>query len=146
MERVLISPISGLDERLAPLRDEATRDGFGFVGRLVKDWSSGSNTFNRPGERLVGALRGDQLLGFCGLNRDPYSAQSAVGRLRHLYVSRSEREKGIGSALVRHLLEEARKAFKIVRLRTDTSEAARFYERLGFERTREKGASHIWMP
>jgi ribosomal protein S18 acetylase RimI-like enzyme len=53
-----------------------------------------------------------------------------------------ERKHGIGRTLVRFLLEEARAAFVIVRLRTDTSEAAHFYERLGFMKVDLGNASH----
>jgi GNAT superfamily N-acetyltransferase len=138
------TPITGLDARLRPLEDEAARDGLRFVARLASDWASGSNTFSRPGEHLVGVVRGDGLIGFCGLNRDPYATQSDVGRLRHLYVSKRERQKGVGAALVRHLLEKARGTFRIVRLRTDTPQAALFYQRLGFARNQEQDASHTF--
>ncbi|MBV9564911.1 MAG: GNAT family N-acetyltransferase [Bradyrhizobium sp.] len=122
------------------------RNGFNFVARLLRDWVSGSNTFSQPDERLVEAFREDRLVGFCGLNRDPYTAQSAAGRLRHLYVSRMARQSGAGSPLVRHLLGEARGVFKIVRLRSDSREAARFYEHLRFRRAEEESATHLWMP
>jgi adenylate kinase family enzyme/GNAT superfamily N-acetyltransferase len=139
-----LTSISALDARLAPLNEQAIREGFQFVARLVNDWASGSNTFSEPGERLVGAFRDDELLGICGLNRDPYAAQSGVGRLRHLYVKKAERQRGIGFALVGNFLEEARGIFRIIRLRTDTPEAAIFYERLGFRRTLEENATHVW--
>jgi GNAT superfamily N-acetyltransferase len=135
--------ITGQDERLAPLNAEADGDGYRFVARLVDDWASGSNRFDQPGERLIAAVREGLLLGVCGLNHDPYTRQSGVGRLRHLYVCRSGRRSGIASALVRQLLEEARGIFTIVRLRT-TPEAALFYDRLGFGRTEQENASHIW--
>jgi GNAT superfamily N-acetyltransferase len=138
-----ILPITGVDARLAPLSEEAARDGFRFIERLTRDWASGSNTFSRPGERLIAAIRGSQIIGVCGLNRDPYTGESGVGRLRHLYVMKSEREQGAGRALVRLLLEEARATFVIVRLRTDTLQAARFYERLGFVKTEEENATHV---
>ena len=56
---------------------------------------------------------------------------------------KSEREQGAGRALVRLLLEEARATFVIVRLRTDTPQAARFYERLGFVKAEEENATHV---
>jgi N-acetylglutamate synthase-like GNAT family acetyltransferase len=137
-------PITGLDVRLVRLREEAAREGFRLVTRLIDDWASRSNTFDQPGERLIGAVRAGELLGFCGLNRDPFVAQSDVGRLRHLYVTKAERRSGIGTALVLHLLHDARGAFRIVRLRTGTVEATLFYEGLGFRRTQEDSATHVW--
>jgi GNAT superfamily N-acetyltransferase len=104
---------------LASLNDEAVRDGFLFVERLMKDWLSGLNRFSQPGERLVGATRDGKLLGVCGLNRDPYVIESRIGRLRHLYVKRSERNQGLGSALVEYLLRDEGAAFAMVRLRTE---------------------------
>jgi GNAT superfamily N-acetyltransferase len=124
------------------MNEEARREGFRFIARLINNWVSGSNRFNQLGERLIGAICENRLIGVCGLNRDPYTEEAGVGRLRHLYVTRSERKHGIGRTLVRFLLEEARAAFVIVRLRTDTSEAALFYERLGFMTVDLENASH----
>jgi hypothetical protein len=41
------------------------------------------------------------------------------------------------------LLQEARGVFTIIRLQT-TPDAALFYERVGFRRTDEENASHVW--
>jgi len=136
-------PISGVDARPAPLNDEAFHEGFGFVARLMEDWTTGSNTFSQAGERLIGAVREGRLLGVCGLNRDPYVTESGVGRLRHLYVKKAERHRGISSALVRHLVEQARGTFRIVRLRAGTPQAAAFYEAMGFTGTADDNASHV---
>jgi GNAT superfamily N-acetyltransferase len=94
-----ILPITGLDVRLAPLNEEADRDGFRFIERLIRDWASGSNRFDGPGERLIAAIRENRVIGICGLNCDPYTDESRVGRLRHLYVRRSDRRRGIGRRL-----------------------------------------------
>jgi GNAT superfamily N-acetyltransferase len=66
-----------------------------------------------------------------------------VGRLRHLYVRQDARRNGIGSALVRLILDEAKGAFQFVRLRTDTPEAAEFYAQLGFTSVNDATASHM---
>ena len=76
-----LTAITGLDEGLAPLREEADRDGHRFVTRLVNDWASGVNRFDAPGEHLMAAVRNGLVLGVCGLNRDPYTAETGVGRL-----------------------------------------------------------------
>ena len=49
---------------------------------------------------------------------------------------------GIGSILVARLLEHASADFHVVRLSTDSAEAARLYERLGFERCQAPRQSH----
>lgn len=79
----------------------------------------------------------------CGLNRDPYVSGAGVARPRHLYVAQSMRRRGIASALLRRLLRDARGAFEIVRLRTDSDAAAAFYARHGFDAAPSEGASHV---
>ena len=126
------------------LRSEAIGHGHRFVDRLIEDWIAGSNRFERPGERFLGAFAKDELVGVCGLNRDPYVEQDTIGRLRHLYVLAPARRCGVGAALVHWLLDDARGVFDAVRLRT-TPEAAAFYLRLGFVPVEDKTASHVMM-
>lgn len=135
-----LAPLTLPQPGLGALRDAAEAEGFGFVQRLMRDWESGANRFARPGEQLVGAFDGVRLLGFAGVNQDPYLRQAGVGRLRHLYVSPGQRGRGIGTALVRHLLRSA--AFYRLRLRTDTAAAAAFYLRLGFHPVADETATH----
>ncbi|WP_426530390.1 GNAT family N-acetyltransferase [Bradyrhizobium sp. McL0615] len=142
MNRIEITRLHELPSVIEPLRTDAARQGFRFVERLVSDWTSGANTFGQPGERILGAFTDAMLVGVGGLNRDPYAADPAVGRIRHLYVRSDHRRSGIGRAMVDHLLNEARLTFSQVRLRTDTEEAARFYLRCGFSPRNEPTASH----
>jgi len=109
----------------------------------LRGWSMTGPPARTDSICLVALIGEDLVLGVCGLNRDPYTRESGVGRLRHLYVRKSERRSGIASALVRDLLEQAGGSFAIVRLQT-TSDAAMFYERLGFRKTEQENASHIW--
>jgi GNAT superfamily N-acetyltransferase len=138
-----IAPATALHPGMELLRTEAIDEGFLFVDRLVRDWTSGSNRFDLPGERLLGAFAGETLIGVCGINRDPTIDQDGIGRLRHLYVRECARRRGVASALVRRLLDEASNAFRIVRLRTATSEAAAFYLRHGFVPLQDQTASHV---
>jgi hypothetical protein len=39
---------------------------------------------HRPGEALFVARVGERVVGVCGLNVDPYTAEPRVGRVRHL--------------------------------------------------------------
>jgi N-acetylglutamate synthase-like GNAT family acetyltransferase len=137
-----IEPIDGGHPGLTALAEEALSEGFRFVERLIADWHSGSNRFARPGERLLGAFWSGELVGVCGLNRDPYTDRHDVGRLRHLYVRKTDRHRGIGAALVQQLLKGASPPFTLIRLRTNTTEAAAFYERLGFRAVGERTATH----
>jgi GNAT superfamily N-acetyltransferase len=117
-------------------------EGFLFVDRLVRDWTSGSNRFDLGGEQFLYAFAGEILIGVCGLNRDPYLDQDGIGRLRHLYVRECARRRGVASALVRRMLDEAGNTFQVVRLRTATMEAAAFYLWHGFVPVWEETASH----
>ncbi len=147
------SPPMTLTSGIVPLRDlpsgieelcaEALGDGFRFMDRFVSDWHAGTNRFAGPGEVLLGAFRAGDLVAVGGLNRDPYADQDGVGRLRHLYVRRLARHSGMGSVLVRQLLDRAEGVFHSVRLRTETREAADFYISLGFQPIQDKAATHV---
>jgi GNAT superfamily N-acetyltransferase len=129
IERVHQLPL----DLLAILQDESWRTGFRFVQRLIDDWQTGSNRFDRPGERLLAAFVDGRVVGIGGLNIDPYTTDHRSGRLRHLYVLEAHRRQGIGRCLVERLIAEARPHFDRLRLRTNSSGAALFYETVGFQ-------------
>lgn len=137
VERVAQLPDPALDGLL----EEGVAQGFGFVRRLADDWNSGANRFDGTGEAFFVARRGGRVAGFCGLNVDPYAGSPAVGRLRHLYVAARHRREGVGRALVARVVAEAVKSFATLTLRTDSPDAAAFYEALGFRRTWELPAT-----
>lgn len=141
--QVRLQQISPDAASITALRNEAARQGLGFLDRLVEDWAAGTNRFQAPGEKLLGAFAGEQLVGIAGLNREPYEPAPGRARLRHMYVSRAFRRRGVATALVTHLLEDARTSFEEMRLRTDSAEAAVFYEQLGFSPMPLEGATHI---
>ncbi|MBV9773510.1 MAG: GNAT family N-acetyltransferase [Gemmatimonadetes bacterium] len=127
---------------LAPLVDESRREGFSFLVRLRADFENGSNRFDAAGEALLGGWCGEALVAVGGLNRDPYAPEPRVGRLRHLYVAHAFRGRGVGRALVEALVSAAATHYDVLRLRTDTPDAARFYEALGFVPVAERHATH----
>jgi len=122
-------------DRVGDLLSESEQTGLRFVRRLVEEWASGANRFDRPGEALLGARVGGRLVGVCGLNVDPYARDPRVGRVRHLYVLSAYRRSGVGRRLVAGIIEAARGRFDRLRLRTMNPEAARLYERTGFRRS-----------
>ena len=138
-----VSRVCSIEPALRALVDDASAEGFGFMGRLVSAWEEGSNRFDRQGEAYFAVWRGNKMVGAGGLNRDPYSPDATVGRVRHLFVSRSARRSGAGSALMRVIVEHARCEFDMLRLRTTTPRGAAFYEALGFMRDGAADASHI---
>src|SRR5579864_315368 len=124
------------------LRQEAREEGYAFLDRLVEDWLSGENRFDGPGEIFCGSFEEGELAAVGGLNRDPFLDDAEVGRIRRVYVRQAWRNRGVGEALVRWLLEAARKSFRSVRLRAENAGAARLYERIGFAAIEDPNATH----
>ena len=124
-------------QELQPLLTESEAEGYRFIRRLREDWLSGANRFDRPGEALFGCHEGGRLVAIGGLNRQ----SGTVGRLRRVYVRPGVRRKGVGRALVGHILAHASQFFDTVVLRTDTVGGDAFYRALGFCRLQEAGDS-----
>ena len=138
-----IRPIDlGNGDVLKALVAEAWAEGFQFVERLVGDWNTGVNRFSKPGEKLLGVFNGESVIAVGGLNRDPYAQQEHVGRLRHIYVHPRYRRLGVGRKLAIALLENLDEHFELVRLRTSTTAASRFYEACEFRFSEEADATH----
>jgi ribosomal protein S18 acetylase RimI-like enzyme len=117
---------------LGPLVEESRHSGLRFVQRLVDDWASGKNRFDRQGEAFFVARQHDCIIGFCGLNQDPHTAIPTVGRVRRLYVRQADRRQGVGRALAQQVIAEACLTFNWLHVRTDNPPADRFYRSLGF--------------
>ena len=142
--RAVIERLSGEPaDRLGALVAESERQGFRFVRRLVDEWRSGANRFDRPGEVLFAARAGDDVIGVCGLNIDPHADDPRIGRVRHLYVLGAHRHAGVGEHLVADVIEAARGRFARLHLRTTSAAAARLYERLGFRPKPGRHHSHV---
>jgi len=125
------------------LEDESLREGFYFLKKMRIDWDLGNNCFDRAGEGLYGVFDGDKLIAIGGLSADPGGRnQNKIGRIRYLYVSKPYRNQGIGAGLVHKMISDSCFDFSKLRLRTDSNEAARFYESLGFCPVIDHSASH----
>lgn len=129
---------------LLPLLEESKRMGFRFVERLIAEWESGDNRFDKDGEALFISRYDKRVVGICGINIDPYLDDPQVGRVRHLYVIAEERRKGVGRELVQRVIEEARRHFLYLRLRAGNEDSYRFYSALGFTSVyRDKNCTHV---
>jgi GNAT superfamily N-acetyltransferase len=126
-------------ETLAPI---ARREGFRFVDRLVEEWRTDANRFDRQHEAWLTAVHEGSVAGFGGLNIDPFSHQLTIGRLRRLYVLPQYRRMGVATLLTRTLLDTASGHFRVVRLRTTNADAAAFYHRMGFRAVDRVDATH----
>jgi GNAT superfamily N-acetyltransferase len=138
IERVVDLPRQALDELAA----ESVAAGFQLVQRLVEEWQSGVNRFELPGEALFIARRAGRVVGVCGLNVDPYNSDAGFGRVRHLYVLADHRRQSIGRMLVATIVEEARKSFTTLTLRTNSVEGRVFYPAIGFAATTLPSSTH----
>ncbi|GIP31659.1 GNAT family N-acetyltransferase [Paenibacillus sp. J2TS4] len=135
MNTIQIIQTTELDlKSMSSLVERSREEGFRHIVRLVKDYEQGKNTFAQHGEALFVAVQGEQIVGVCGLNADPYS-QAEAGRVRRLYVLPEFRRAGIGRKLTEAVITEAAKHYKRLVLRTDNEGAGKFYEALGFSQS-----------
>ena len=119
-------------DALSEILLESKSSGFNAISRLIADWTSGSNRFDRPGEALFLAQQADRCIGTCGLNFDPYAQSATVGRIRRLYVLSHYRRQGVGSSLVKQVISEACLSFEWLHVRTDSLSGDLLYRSLGF--------------
>ncbi|WP_274366241.1 GNAT family N-acetyltransferase [Paenibacillus thermotolerans] len=133
MHGVSIRKVNHLDpSTLNPLVASSAGEGFRHLKRLVSEYETGANTFDKVGEALFLAYLNSEVVGVCGLNQDPYSNRKEVGRVRRLYVSPHVRRFGVGRLLMKSVIEEAGKHYKKLVLRTDQPIADQFYRSIGF--------------
>ncbi len=137
----MVCRIKVIPTDLDSLVEASLDEGFDFVARLRDAWIAGENRFDRNGEALFEARKGQHLIGVCGLNRDPYTSDTTVARVRRLYVLPTCRRDGVGRQLVESVLDYASGRFARVRLLTETEAASRFYCSLGFKPTEGEPAS-----
>jgi GNAT superfamily N-acetyltransferase len=128
-----LQSIAELDE----LAKDAEADGQRMVARLIQEWTDGTNRFDQPGEILCCGWIDGGVVGVCGLNRDPFANDGAVGRVRRLYVTSSFRRRRLGSAILDQVVADARVTFRVLHLRTHDPVAAAFYNSYGFSDVRD---------
>lgn len=140
----ILTELTGLSSlAMHQILDESTRAGYQLVQRTIDDWKNGTNRFSGPGEKLWGLFLGPDLVGICGLNRDPYMQEPNVGRVRHLYVMEAHRLKGYATLLMNVVIHEAKQHFAVLRLFTGNPATAKFYEKLGFQNLTGDKVSHV---
>jgi GNAT superfamily N-acetyltransferase len=121
------------DVNVSKLVEESEAEGYRFLKRLVKQYEDGTNTFNKAGEVLYGVWDpSGELVAIGGLNRDPYSDKSGIGRLRRFYISEHARRQGVGTKLLNEILAYGKGHFSEIVVRTDSSIADAFYRANGF--------------
>lgn len=111
---------------------ESIEEGHRFLQKLKDEYHNGTNRFDKHGEALYVVMIDNEIAGIGGLNQDPYMNNSAFGRVRHVYVLQKFRRRGIGQVIIREIIEEAKKYYSILGLRTENEAADRMYCSLGF--------------
>ena len=139
---VHIRPIQFDPEAFAAILAEAPQADGAFMLRVRDEWLSGDVRFDGPGEILLGIHIGGSLAGVGGVTIDPYSPEPGLGRVRHLYVVKQCRGRGVGRLLMEAILAHARMHFRKLRPRTHNPRAARLYERIGFTRVDAPEETH----
>lgn len=118
---------------VSKLVEESEAEGYRFLRRLVNQYEDGTNAFNKAGEALYGVWdHTGELVAIGGVNRDPYSDKEGVGRLRRFYISEHVRRQGIGTKLLKEIVDYSKGHFTELVVRTDSSSADAFYRANGF--------------
>jgi GNAT superfamily N-acetyltransferase len=126
------------------LRHAADDEAYNMLGTLAREWASGENRFDGPGEALVAAYDGTRLVGMGAITHDP-NIPTAL-RMRRFYVLRHYRRRGVGQAIAHTLLDRPESIGKPVTLNAPHAEAARFWEALGFVPDKRDGHTHVLVP
>ncbi|HYV99454.1 MAG TPA: GNAT family N-acetyltransferase [Gemmatimonadaceae bacterium] len=135
----LVAPdLQGLDALIA----ESAAQGFDFLKRIPKLVAEDARYLDADGSFVLGAYDGGVLVGIGGVTPDPYLREPGLGRVRHVYVAQRHRRSGIGRELIGGLEARAAAAYRRLRLRAVTAEAAAFYESLGYHRIADEKATH----
>ena len=125
------------------IRYESDKEGYNIINRLITDYRSGQNRFDKKGEKLVGFTRNDETVAICGLNIEP--TDQKLGRIRRLYVSAEFRHLGIGTELVKHLIEYAGQHFEGVVVNIGDLPIGDFYQSIGFSPVADNSSyTHIY--
>jgi len=139
----VIRPLTRADtDLIRSLAEESATEGFRFVARFLDELKSPAFVLDERRQFFLGAFEGARLVAIGGVTPDPYDDDENIGRIRHVYVARDARRRGVGRQLVAAVEQRASGAFTALRLRTDTNAAAAFYESLGYQPTSEPDATH----
>ena len=138
-----IVPVSVPFENFHEFKADAESENYEFVDVLIGDWQDGSEDFSEPGARFLGLALDGKIVGVGGLGHDQHFPDQQIGRIKHVYVLKDYRRRGIARLLALALMQDAEKSFGTIRLHAASANAARLYEELGFEPIDHPTATHI---
>jgi len=131
-----------LPPEIETLASEARAEGWRHIDRLIAEWSSGAERFDKPGEALFAVFAAGDLAGVGGLTREPADPSGDVLRARRLYVSPRFRRQGVGRALASAIVQQAQACVSRVTVNARQGAAGAFWEGLGFALASAGGFSH----
>jgi GNAT superfamily N-acetyltransferase len=133
---------NSLPEGFDRLRAEAADEGFNNIETLWREWQDTTHRFTRPGEMLVVATIGDELVGIGGITQDFVDA--AWLRMRRFYVRPAYRRRRVGRAIARAVLDHALPLGRQIALYAGGIEAAAFWPQLGFVQIERENTTHVF--
>ncbi|AMJ62312.1 GNAT family N-acetyltransferase [Bosea sp. PAMC 26642] len=127
--RVTETPPEGFED----LRLEAVGEGYVFLDRLADEIARGDYAdadCDLP--VLFGVFADGQLVGLGALTADPYDPAPDLARLRHVYVRRDHRGRGVGRVIASALIQQGLSVASRLSLRAADPAASAFWTAQGF--------------
>lgn len=128
-DQFLIQKVDELPEQIIELSLVSQKEGFRFINRLIDEYQSSQNCFDREGEALFSIQQNEKIIAIGGINA---TEDIEIGRLRRFYVHPFYRCHGIGKLLLSTIENYAKQHFIEIVLYTDTHRAATFYRKMGY--------------
>ncbi len=129
-------------QKMAALLKKSQAEGYNLVLRFCENWESASNRFNLPGEAFFGIENEGRFIGMGGRSLDPYLNDPKALRVRHVYLLPEWRQLGIGTELMKRIMDVPPEGFTKLTLRTLHMAARKFYEKIGFQYVGEGEITH----
>ncbi|HUF32160.1 MAG TPA: GNAT family N-acetyltransferase [Acidimicrobiales bacterium] len=131
-----------LPDGLISLAGHADREGIRIVATVLQRWRDGTERFRAPGEAILAATSGGEIVGIGGLSQCP-NVERAL-RMRRFYVAPAWRRQGVARALASGLIAAAFEHTDVITCNAGASAAAApFWESMGFLPVDVEGITHI---
>lgn len=131
-----------LPDGLVSLAREAEREGIRIVATVLERWSDGRERFQAPGDMILAATAGDEVVGIGGLSHCPHVGGAL--RVRRCYVAPSWRRHGVARALAIELIAAGLSYADLITCNAQASATAPpFWESMGFVPVDTAGITHI---
>jgi GNAT superfamily N-acetyltransferase len=137
----LVRVTTALPDQMDELRAEADAEGVRNQGMLQRDFLSGAERFEKPGELLLACYEDETLVGIGGLTVEPDKSVNAM-RLRRVFVRKAWRKSGIGRLLGEALMKHGFQTVGLLTLNAGVTDADKFWEALGFARVVHDTRTH----